>query len=263
MVHFFAVPGCSNRSDRDSHLSYHRLPLKNKMIKLWIHKLGGANLTLKDSTCVCSEHFVNSRGRMLRTDEIPTLKLPVLSTRVSLPPPRRSNVDPNTGKLNKENYSKNMDLVTEAYINRVNHSPCGESHSADLSSKQHMRTYLSQYLKGSKEQKEALNRNRGNVMVPKTLLPPHEVEMWIQHLATIADNCRRGALKAADTRRRKAEIHSNKTVYFCGVCHDHYHDYTDEQELWIACDSCDVWFHFVCVGLQSEPDKLFCDNCKQ
>ena len=96
----------------------------------------------------------------------------------------------------------------------------------------------------------------------KTLLPPHEVEMWIQHLATIAENRKRGALKAAETRRQKAEMRS-KTVYFCGVCHDQYLDFTDEQELWIACDSCDIWFHFVCVGLQSEPEKFFCDNCRE
>lgn len=90
MVHFCAVPGCSNRSDRDSHLSYHRLPLKNKQIlKQWIHKIGRTNLPLNDSTRVCSEHFVNSKGRMLQPGEIPTLKLPVLPTQVSLPPPRR------------------------------------------------------------------------------------------------------------------------------------------------------------------------------
>jgi hypothetical protein len=76
-----------------------------------------------------------------------------------------SNLDPNTGKLHKENYSKNMELATEAYINRVNHSPCGETviqlyKGADSSTKQHMRTYLLQYLKGSKEQKEALKREQ-------------------------------------------------------------------------------------------------------
>ena len=91
MVHFCAVPGCSNRSDRENQLSYYRLPLKNKaVLKQWIHNIGRANLTLKDHTRVCSEHFANARGRMLRLDEVPTLKLPVLFTKVSSVPPRRA-----------------------------------------------------------------------------------------------------------------------------------------------------------------------------
>ena len=38
---------------------------------------------------MCSEHFVNSRGRKLRSDEVPTLNLPVLQTNVSQPAPHR------------------------------------------------------------------------------------------------------------------------------------------------------------------------------
>ena len=38
---------------------------------------------------MCSEHFVNSRGRKLWPDEVPTLNLPVLPTNVSQPAPCR------------------------------------------------------------------------------------------------------------------------------------------------------------------------------
>ena len=90
MVHFCAVPGCSNRSDRETHLSFHRLPLKNKkVLKQWIHKIGRADLPINGSTRVCSEHFVNSKGRRLRQCEVPSQKLPVLPTTVSSPPPRK------------------------------------------------------------------------------------------------------------------------------------------------------------------------------
>ena len=90
MVHFCAVPGCSNRSDRDSQVSYHRLPLRNKLLlKQYVHKIGRRNLPLNESTCICSDHFVNSRGRMLRLDEVPSLKLPVLPTQVVTSQPRR------------------------------------------------------------------------------------------------------------------------------------------------------------------------------
>ena len=90
MVHFYAVPGCSNHSDRDSQVSYHCLPLRNKpLLKQWIHKIGRRNLPLNESTCVCSDHFINSRGRMLRLDEVPSLKLPVLPTQIVPLQPRR------------------------------------------------------------------------------------------------------------------------------------------------------------------------------
>ena len=76
MVHFCAVAGCSNRSDREFHLSYHRLPLKNNhVLKVWIHRIARKNLLLNESTRVCS--------RKLRSDEVPTLKLPTLPTQVT------------------------------------------------------------------------------------------------------------------------------------------------------------------------------------
>ena len=90
MVHFCAVPGCSNRSDRETHLSFHRLPLKNKkLLKQWIHKIGRAHLPINESTRICGEHFVNSKGRLLRSDEVHSQKLPVLPTRVLSLPRRR------------------------------------------------------------------------------------------------------------------------------------------------------------------------------
>ena len=41
------------------------------------------------STRICSEHFINSKGRKLWPDELPTLKLPLLLTQVSVPSPYR------------------------------------------------------------------------------------------------------------------------------------------------------------------------------
>ena len=55
-----------------------------------------------------------------------------------------SNIDPKTGKLDKQQFTKNMELATEVYINRVNHCPCGETvielyKGADSSEKQKLR----------------------------------------------------------------------------------------------------------------------------
>ena len=47
MVNFCAVPGCSNHSDKENHLGYYHLPLKNKaVLKQSIHNIGRVNLPL-------------------------------------------------------------------------------------------------------------------------------------------------------------------------------------------------------------------------
>ena len=90
MVHFCSVPGCSNHSDRETSRSYFRLPLKRKkLLKIWIHKIGRKNLPINYSTRVCSDHFVNAAGRLLRPDEYPSVNLPVLSITTSQAKPRK------------------------------------------------------------------------------------------------------------------------------------------------------------------------------
>ena len=90
MVHFCAVPGCSNRYGRNTSVSFYALPLKNKiLLKIWIHKIGRKDLPINASTRICSDHFVNAAGRRLRPDEYPSVNLPVLSTTVCQPKPRK------------------------------------------------------------------------------------------------------------------------------------------------------------------------------
>ena len=77
MVHACVVPGCSNRSDRETSLSYFHLPLKDKgLLKTWIYKIGRKNLPLNSNSRICSEHFVNASGRRLRKDEYPSTNVP-------------------------------------------------------------------------------------------------------------------------------------------------------------------------------------------
>ena len=81
MVHVCVVPGRSNRSNRETDLSYHCLPLKNKtLLKVWIHKIGRKNLPLNEFR-VYSSHFINS-SKSLRPDEYPTVNLPSITTPV-------------------------------------------------------------------------------------------------------------------------------------------------------------------------------------
>ena len=96
-------------------------------------------------------------------------------------------------------------------------------------------------------------------MAKATLLPPEEVGFWFDHLKTIRENRKRGAQKAAQTRRQKKA--SNR--YFCS-CGDEYLSITDEIEQWIGCDNCDSWFHCECVGVNphSIPDSFVCSKCK-
>ena len=43
----------------------------------------------------------------------------------------------------------------------------------------------------------------------ETLLPPSEVKLWIDNLKTVDANRRRGAAKAAETRRTKPKLQAN------------------------------------------------------
>ena len=77
MVHVCVIPGCSNCSDRETHLSYFHLPVKNKrLLKMWIHHIQRKNLPLNGNLCVCSDHFVNTSKRLLHVDGYPTVKIP-------------------------------------------------------------------------------------------------------------------------------------------------------------------------------------------
>ena len=77
MVSFCCVPSCSNNSTRNSKLSFFSLPLKRKVVlKQWIHRVGRKNLPINKHTRICSEHFVQARGRLLRPDQVPSLHLP-------------------------------------------------------------------------------------------------------------------------------------------------------------------------------------------
>ena len=40
-------------------------------------------------------------------------------------------------------------------------------------------------------------------------------------------------------------------------------DFTKQVEKWIECEQCESWFHFVCVGLITEPDVFICEDCKE
>ena len=120
--------------------------------------------------------------------------------------------------------------------------------------------------------KEAFQKIEGSPseeQVQKTakavLLSPEEVMWWFNHLQTVRENRKRGARKAAETRRKKKMAkQSAHDVYYCGVCHDQYIQFTDREENWIGCEACDNWFHFACVGITVEtvPDKFFCEDCQ-
>ena len=123
-------------------------------------------------------------------------------------------------------------------------------------------------------------------LAKSVLLPVDEVQMWLSHLEEVQKNRKRGAAKAAATRKAKqhstAQSHETESIqgtklqiqtvtsteessgpdaYFCGTCGKKYEKMTDAVENWIACDKCDSWFHWVCVGITTEPEQFLCSCC--
>ncbi|CAH3043011.1 unnamed protein product, partial [Porites lobata] len=71
---------------------------------------------------------------------------------------------------------------------------------------------------------------------------------------------KRGASKAAKTRRerglnKKAENENTEASYFivCQICKSKDPDNAQEQVLWIQCDTCNMWYHQVCVRASWPP----------
>ena len=117
-----------------------------------------------------------------------------------------------------------------------------------------------------------------------TLLPTFEVKIWLEHLKTVVDNRRRGSEKASATRRAKkfsskvpyhpSDHQSGVSMdsrepgeeYHCGQCGELYVEETDETEMWVACDLCDMWYHCKCEQLLNPPlstDPYICKKCQK
>ena len=111
--------------------------------------------------------------------------------------------------------------------------------------------------------KEFLQSNRSpsesqlRTLARSVLLPVQDVKLWVEHLETVAKNRKRGAAKAAATRKAKRQ-----QCCKCGICGQEYMDETDDVQYWIQCDNCNVWYHWDCAGVQNEPDTFFCSKCQ-
>ena len=123
---------------------------------------------------------------------------------------------------------------------------------------------LKKFLKG----KEPSNDDLVTV-ARECLLPVTEVSLWLEHLSTIDRNRKRGAVKAAASRKLKKTEPKRCRVekpqhkqsqydqsqdqqpqddqpqdqqpqdYYCGACEGLYRD--SEDEYWIGCDGCLGW----------------------
>lgn len=118
-----------------------------------------------------------------------------------------------------------------------------------------------------------------------------EVLLWIEHLQTIDRNMKRGAAKAAESRKSKGnqrkctsssvsskqpddneqgdnhhdnqhnngekQVGDEQEYYYCGICEGLYGE--GEGEYWIGCDGCLGWFHGDCVAItpEIEPEQVF------
>ena len=103
------------------------------------------------------------------------------------------------------------------------------------------------------------------------LLPASETRFWLEHLHTIVDNRRRGAAKAAATRKARSKKTTEAVSkpeddhegrYFCATCGKEYMEEAEQEETWIGCDLCDAWYHTNCEKLEAIPEcNYICIKC--
>ena len=75
----------------------------------------------------------------------------------------------------------------------------------------------------------------------KVLLPTEEVNIWLKHLETVSNNRKKGAQKAAQTRKAKTTSTEQEPIVYCGECGEMYEEETEEVQNWIACAIGFVW----------------------
>jgi hypothetical protein len=99
----------------------------------------------------------------------------------------------------------------------------------------------------------------------EVLLPVEEIKLWLEHLHTVRENRKKGAIKATESRKKKKQpqVIIEEHEYECGVCHTPYQNFTHTEEQWIGCEHCDSWYHFKCVGVSVKdvPDVYLCSEC--
>ena len=117
----------------------------------------------------------------------------------------------------------------------------------------------------------------------KVLLPIEGCKIWLEHLRTVLENRKRGAQKAAATRKsKKAELIPETVTYtdaesdmdegenddhseslYCATCGEDDGE-SELQEVWIWCDLCENWYHLSCEGLRAVPtdDTYICVRCQ-
>jgi len=100
----------------------------------------------------------------------------------------------------------------------------------------------------------------------KALLSTENTKIWLDHLQVVLNNRRQGAKKAAETRARNLASksdHSSDIEYYCGLCGKQYVEETETQEVWIACDMCDMWYCAICENVTDIPaESYICSKCR-
>ena len=117
----------------------------------------------------------------------------------------------------------------------------------------------------------------------EVLLPQEETQMWFAHLQNIQENRKRGAEKAARTKKARSRTQSKgkerdkrkkqqparevtTPSVVCSTCltEDLPGD-KDEDVDWIFCDSCACWSQMVCVGITTKqvPTNWQCLSCSE
>jgi hypothetical protein len=99
-------------------------------------------------------------------------------------------------------------------------------------------------------------------LAKRVLLSEDETKIWLNHLESIVQNRKRGAAKAALTRKKKGNVNrDSESETYCGTCKVEYSK--SKSKFWIFCDLCELWYCSSCEHLSSEPEthKYLCKKC--
>ena len=104
------------------------------------------------------------------------------------------------------------------------------------------------------------NEDGSGNLVPRS--PAKKLKYTMQERSRGIVRKRSSAGGNKEKRKHASKNDEEEEVCAAGACKKPF----GSQVQWVQCDGCDLWFHYLCVGLGlkgvSEDEEYLCDNCR-
>ena len=110
----------------------------------------------------------------------------------------------------------------------------------------------------NKRRKEEEKEERKRIRMEKKEQKKREKEEKESRKRKAAEGARK-----SNCNKRRAGRQDDEAVVICGICMEEWTEETEEEEMWIACEICNDWFHASCTDIDQEHASNIDYVCSQ